>query len=371
MTTKHFRSVPVSLGNRSYDILIGANLLESAGELADPVIKSQKVFILTDENVAKHHLEKVEKSFHKAKIAYEAIILKPGEQTKSFPSLESILNEILRHRPERNTPLVALGGGVIGDVTGFAASILLRGVPFIQIPTTLLAQVDSSVGGKTGINTPHGKNLVGSFYQPKLVIADSSVLNTLPEREFLAGYAEVVKYGLIGNPEFFNWLESNIAGIKARDKAVVEECVRISCEAKAQIVAEDEREKGARALLNLGHTFGHALELETGYSDTLVHGEGVALGMVLAFQLSQRLGLCPAEDVAKVERHLTAVGLPSTLQDIRKQWDVKRLVEAMYQDKKVQDGKLVFVLTRGIGKAFIAKDIAEEAVVKMLKELVK
>lgn len=363
------KPVTVALGERSYEIVIGNDLLARTGELLASVTRSNKVFVITDENVAKYHLETVEQSLQQQGITYEIIILRPGEQTKNFLVLEFVLNEILNHRPERHTPLIALGGGVIGDLTGFAASILLRGVPFIQIPTTLLAQVDSSVGGKTGINSQQGKNLIGSFYQPKLVIADSAALDSLSKREFLAGYAEVVKYGLIDKPEFFAMLENNVAGIKARDKQLIEQCVRISCEAKAEIVAKDEREGGVRALLNLGHTFGHALEVETGYSDALNHGEGVALGMVLAFQLSVRLGYCQQEDLDRVSQHLSAVGLPTKLQDIRKHWDIKRLVEAMYQDKKVEGGNLVFILTRGIGKAFIAKEVSEEVVIKLLKEL--
>lgn len=356
----------VALGDRSYDIIMGDHLLERVGEYIAALSPKSQVFVITDQTVAEHHLSAVEVSLQASGIKYEAIILPPGEQTKSFSVLESLLGEILKRKPERNTLLVALGGGVIGDLTGFAASILLRGVPFLQIPTTLLAQVDSSVGGKTGINSSYGKNLIGSFYQPGAVLADGAVLKTLPQREYLSGYAEVAKYGLINDPAFFEWLEAHEVEIMARDSAAIRNCVRTSCQAKADIVSQDEREGGVRALLNLGHTFGHAFEVETGYSDALLHGEGVALGMILAFALSVQLGLCPQADYERVVSHIKAVGLPTSPLDIRPDWDIDRLVSAMYQDKKVQSGKLVFILARGIGKSYIAKDIEEQEVRKVL-----
>lgn len=359
----------VNLGDRSYDIMIGRELLCAAGEQIKALTAAKKLFVVTDTNVAKHHLPTLEAALAKAGLEYEAIILPAGEQTKSFTVLESLVNEILAHKPERNTLLVALGGGVIGDITGFAASILLRGVPFVQFPTTLLAQVDSSVGGKTGINTKYGKNLVGSFYQPRLVLADTSLLDTLPKREYLAGYAEVVKYGLINKPEFFAYLEKNETHIIAQDAGVIRHCVKISCEAKADIVAQDEKEGGVRALLNLGHTFGHALEVEAGYDGTLLHGEAVAIGMVLAFRLSVRLGLCQEADYARVLKHFKAVGLPVSPKAIRSDWDTERLISAMYQDKKVRQGSLVFILAHGIGKSFVANAIAEGDVRGMLNDI--
>lgn len=367
-TDENIDFLTVNLGERGYDIIIGDNLLCAAGEQIKDLTTATKIFIVSDENVAKYHLPTLETALAGVGLEYEAIILKAGEQSKTFAVLESLLNTILKQKPERNSMLIALGGGVIGDITGFAASILLRGVPFVQIPTTLLAQVDSSVGGKTGINTQYGKNLVGSFYQPRLVMADISLLQTLPKREYLAGYAEVVKYGLINNPAFFEYLETNENRIITQDHDAIRRCIRTSCETKAKIVSEDEKEGGVRALLNLGHTFGHALEVETGYSDVLLHGEAVAIGMVLAFGLSVRLGLCLQADYDRVVGHFKAIGLPTSPKDIRPKWDIDRLVSAMYQDKKVEKGKLVFILAKGIGKSFIAKDIAETDVKAFLKE---
>jgi 3-dehydroquinate synthase len=358
----------VSLEERSYDILVGNGLLAQAGEILKPLLKLPRVFILTDETVAKHHLGTLETSLNNAGIKNDAIILPPGENTKRFEILERVMNTLLEAKPERSMTLIALGGGVVGDLTGFAASILLRGVPFIQIPTTLLAQVDSSVGGKTGINTPYGKNLVGTFYQPSLVLADMELLGTLPTRELLAGYAEVVKYGLINQPDFFTWLEGKSAALKAKDRDTLSHMVLTSCKAKADIVASDERESGARALLNLGHTFGHALEKIAGYDGRLLHGEAVALGMAQAFRFSTRLGLCPEEDTARVEAHLKAVGLPVFLSDIAIAWEPEALLDGMYQDKKVSGGKLVFILVKGIGKAYIAKDIIDHDVLGFLNE---
>lgn len=350
--------LPVDLSSRSYDILIGENLLEHAGELILPVLPQRRVIVITDTEVAIHHLSKLVTALARANIAHTVIPLPNGESSKSFAMLERLLDTIMEEKPERKTTLIAFGGGVIGDLVGFAASILLRGVPFIQIPTTLLAQVDSSVGGKTGINTRFGKNLVGSFYQPRLVIADTNVLSTLPLRQRQAGYAEIIKYGLIDDPNFFEWLEENGQKVIDGDSATIIHAVETSCKHKAQIVKEDEREAGKRALLNLGHTFGHALEAETGFSDKLLHGEAVALGMVLAFRLSIAKGLCTAEDAIRVERHLQAVGLPTKITTVQNEWDIPALIRHCQQDKKVEDGHMTFILAHGIGQSFISKDVS-------------
>jgi 3-dehydroquinate synthase len=346
-------TVKVELGARSYDIQVGRGLIGHAGALATPLLAQKRVIIVTDATVARHHLDALTQAFLQSGIATQSIILPPGEQTKSFAQLEELCGRLLDLKAERHTTLVALGGGVIGDLTGFAASILLRGVDFIQVPTTLLAQVDSSVGGKTGINTSHGKNLIGSFYQPRLVLADTAALDTLPKRELLAGYAEVVKYGLINDPDFFTWLEGHGAGVIAGDEAARRHAIVTSCRAKAAIVGADERESDQRALLNLGHTFGHALEAECGYSDELLHGEAVAIGMVMAFDLSARLGLAPLEDAARLRRHLASIGLPTDPLWVEgRSWAAERLIEHMGKDKKVKDGRIGFVLAHGIGKTF-------------------
>ncbi|MBU0725136.1 MAG: 3-dehydroquinate synthase [Alphaproteobacteria bacterium] len=363
-----YETLSVDLAGRDYEILIGDNLLARAGALAKPFLGQPRVIIVTDATVAPLHLKTVEESFLDAGIAVAAIIVPAGEGTKRFDRLEALLDEILAARIERRITLVALGGGVIGDLTGFAAAILLRGIDFIQIPTTLLAQVDSSVGGKTGINTRHGKNLVGAFHQPRLVLADTGVLDTLPRRELLAGYAEVVKYGLLGDAGFFDWLEANGAALLAGDTAKRRYAVKVSCAAKAAIVARDEKETGDRALLNLGHTFGHALEAETGFGAMLLHGEGVAIGMVMAFDLSVRLGLCPAADATRARAHLQAVGLPVSPLDVagRQHWSVDKLLGHMAKDKKVADGRITFILARGIGDAFITRDVDAQAVRDLL-----
>ncbi len=360
--------VKVRLGKRSYDIVIGENLLDEAGKRIAKLKPGTSVAIVTDGNVAHHHLAALEKSLEAAKIPYRSVLLSAGEGTKSFSNLETVAEAILQSRIERGDLVVALGGGVIGDLAGFAASVVRRGVDFVQIPTTLLAQVDSSVGGKTGINSPQGKNLIGAFHQPALVLADLKTLDTLPAREFRAGYAEVAKYGLINDAKFFDWLEKNwrevFAGGTARAKAVA-----TSVKAKAAIVARDERESGERALLNLGHTFGHALEAATGYSDRLLHGEGVGLGMVLAFKLSAKLKLCKPADVTRVITHLDKVGLPVRLSQIPGSLPgPDGLLSLMMQDKKVVRGKLVFILAKGIGKTFIAKNVDTKAVRELLKD---
>ncbi|HUC61564.1 MAG TPA: 3-dehydroquinate synthase [Alphaproteobacteria bacterium] len=359
--------IPLALGARSYDILVGPGLIARAGALMAPVLERPRTVIVTDATVGRLYLAPLAEALDRARIVHEAIELPPGEGTKDFGHFASLLERLLALRIERSTTILALGGGVIGDLAGFAASVALRGIDYVQIPTTLLAQVDSSVGGKTGINTRQGKNLVGSFYQPRLVLADIDALATLPRREFLAGYAEVVKYGLIGDAQFFAWLERNGAALVAGDVDARRHAVAASCRAKAATVAADERETGARALLNFGHTFGHALEAETGFGDELLHGEAVALGMVLAFELSARLGLCPAGDAARVVRHFEAIGLPTSLPRAGgRRWNADALIDHMARDKKVRDGKIAFILARGIGKAFVARDVDPAAVRALL-----
>ena len=337
-------NVDVALDDRSYSIVIGNGLMQKLGELLETVTTSRRCFILTDENIRPHYLELIENALSRHDYDVTSLVLPAGEGQKSFTTLENILNDILACKPDRNSLLIALGGGVIGDLTGFAASILLRGVPFIQIPTTLLSQVDSSVGGKTGINTKYGKNLIGSFYQPKLVVADLQVFATLPKRDFLSGYAEVVKYALINQPKFFAWLEKNEQDILEQKEKAIAHCVKVSCQAKAAIVAEDERESGKRALLNLGHTFGHAYEALTGYGDTLFHGEAVALGMIAAFEFSCHLGLCDKGDLARIKKHFIAMGLPTSPQKLGLKLSPDDMLEAMYHDKKVKGRQLVFIL---------------------------
>ncbi len=362
-------AIRVALGDRSYEIHVGPALLAEAGRLIRPLLKTPKVFVVTDENIEPLHLGTLTAALDAAGIENHGVVLPAGEQTKDFPHLEGLVDAMLEARCERATTIIAFGGGVIGDLTGFAASILLRGVPFVQIPTTLLSQVDSSVGGKTGINTRQGKNLVGTFYQPRLVLADIDVLNTLPSRQLQAGYAEVVKYGLIDDPAFFAWLEDNGARLLAGDALLRRQAVVTSCQAKARVVAADERETGRRALLNLGHTFGHALEAEAGFGDALLHGEAVSLGIVLAFTLSVRLGFCPAADLVRLCRHLDGLGLPTRLPGDRA-WDRRRLMAHFATDKKVKDGRVVFVLARGIGQAFLCSEVAVAAVEAVLDEAI-
>ena len=354
--------VSVRLGERSYDIHVGAGLLAQAGTLLKPFARGT-VPVVTDRNLAERHLDALLAAMKAAGIDAKTIVLEPGEGTKSFAGLEHLSSELLKMGVERGGSIVAFGGGVIGDLTGFAAAVLKRGVDFAQIPTTLLAQVDSSVGGKTAINTPEGKNLVGVFHQPRIVIADVTLLASLPRRELLAGYAEVVKYGALGDADFFAWLEANGAKALGGDTAALSHAVAHSCRMKAGIVARDERETGDRALLNLGHTFGHALEAATGFSDRLLHGEGVAIGTVLAFALSSRLGLCAETDAERVARHLKSAGLPTRIADIpgaRPSADA--ILAHMAHDKKAKAGKLTFILARGIGRAFVASDVDTDAV---------
>ncbi len=362
-------TVRVALGPRSYDIRIGAGALDEAGALLGPFAPQGRVAVVADENVARLHLAAFEKRLGARGIRVEAVTAPPGEATKSMAELERLLGALLDLRLERSETVVALGGGVIGDLAGFAAAILRRGVRCVQIPTTLLAQVDSSVGGKTGINAAQGKNLIGAFHQPSLVIADVALLDTLPARELRAGYAEVVKYGLLGDRGFFEWLEANGSAVLAGDAAARTRAVAVSCRAKAAIVARDETETGDRALLNLGHTFGHALEAATGYSDRLLHGEAVAIGMALAFETSRRLGLCPGQDAQRAAAHLGAMGLKTRVADIAGALpSADGLLDLMAQDKKASGGRLTFILARGIGSAFRTQDVDLDVVRGLLSE---
>ncbi|MBS4046102.1 MAG: 3-dehydroquinate synthase [Alphaproteobacteria bacterium] len=364
------KTVRVDLGQRAYDIKVGGGLLEAAGEHIAPLLRRPFAVIVTDQNLAATHLDTLKRALALKNIGCEAIILPPGEKQKSYAGFEHLCEALLALKIERRDHLIALGGGVIGDLVGFAASVLRRGMDFIQVPTSLLAQVDSSVGGKTAINSRQGKNLIGAFHQPKLVLADVALLDTLSPRELRAGYAEVVKYGLLGDADFYAWLEQNGAKLLAGDIALRTEAVARCCAHKARIVAADEREEGERALLNLGHTFGHALEAETGYSQRLLHGEGVAVGMALAFHLSGRLGLCDKDLAPRVENHLAESGLPARLADVdgAKQFKPAVLLEHMKQDKKVRDGKLVFILAEAIGRAVERNDVMPQAVETLLAE---
>jgi len=362
-------TVHIPLPGRAYDILIGPQLIERAGELLPARFGAARYGIVTDENVARAQLPRLRAALDAAGLSYDVITVPAGEASKRFEVLAAVVDGILGARLERRDVVIALGGGVIGDLAGFAAAIARRGMDVVQVPTSLLAQVDSSVGGKTGINTPHGKNLVGAFHQPRLVLADLDALDSLPEREFRAGYAEVVKYGLIDDEPFYFWLEEKRPEIFAGGPARAEAIAR-ACAAKARFVLADETETGVRALLNLGHTFGHALEAVTGYSDRLIHNEGVTIGMVLAHQFSVRLGLAPSQDAVRVARHLHAAGLPTTLSDIPGTLPpTADLMRAIAQDKKVMRGELTFILTRGIGKAFIERKIAPDEVVSFLEEM--
>ncbi|MFP6746327.1 MAG: 3-dehydroquinate synthase [Alphaproteobacteria bacterium] len=360
-------TVRVELADRSYDIIIGENLLADAGTYLAPVLARPRVVIVSDDVVAGLHLAPLRASLDATGIRNDAIIVPPGESSKSFTQLQSLLDRLLDLRIERRDTILALGGGVVGDLAGFAAAILRRGVDFVQLPTTLLAQVDSSVGGKTAINAAQGKNLIGAFHQPRLVLADITALASLPERQLRAGYGEVVKYGLIGDFGFFEWLEEHGGAVLSGDREAIGHAVAVSCRAKAAIVARDERESGERALLNLGHTFAHALEAEGGYDGRLLHGEAVSVGLGMAFDLSTRLGLCPRQETERLRRHLLAMGLPAGVEQIGLPGlTAEVMMQHMRQDKKVADGRLTFVLARGIGRAFIEKNVAEEAVMEML-----
>jgi len=361
--------VKVNLGARSYDIVIGRGVAGSLGERVAALRPGAKTFIVTDENVARQILPAIAKGLDRAGIRTDSIVVPPGESSKSFPVFERVCEAIVGARIERGDLVIALGGGVIGDLAGFAAAVVRRGLDYIQVPTTLLAQVDSSVGGKTAIDSSHGKNLIGAFHQPILVVADTALLDTLPIREFRAGYAEMAKYGLLGDDAFFDWLDANwkevFAGGPARDHAIA-----VSCRAKAAIVARDERETGDRQLLNLGHTFGHALEAACGYSDRLLHGEAIAIGMALAFEFSAgRQGLCSRAEASRVIRHLAATGLPTRIQDIPPPLpSIGELMELIAQDKKIKRGMLTFILVRGVGGAFIETGVDAAEVRTFLSE---
>ncbi|MBK5947793.1 3-dehydroquinate synthase [Rhodobacter veldkampii DSM 11550] len=360
-------TVRVELGARAYEVRIGAGLLAEAGAQIAPLLRRPRVAVLTDETVGALHLEALRAGL--GDVAMTALALPAGEATKGWPQFSRAVDWLLAEKVERKDIVVALGGGVIGDLAGFAAAVLRRGVRFVQIPTTLLAQVDSSVGGKTGINSAHGKNLIGAFHQPSLVLADIDLLETLPARDFLSGYGEVVKYGLLGDAAFFDWLEANGPALAAGDRAARLRAVTRSVQMKAEIVARDETEEGDRALLNLGHTFCHALESATGYSDRLLHGEGVAIGCALAFELSQRMGLCSQEAPSRVRAHLRAMGMKTDLADIPGDLPgADALIALMAQDKKVVDGQMRFILAREIGAAFVCSDVPADLLRGVLAE---
>jgi 3-dehydroquinate synthase len=367
--------VDVALGDRAYDIVIGRDVLASLGARIAALRPGVRTAVVTDKTVARHWLEKTEASLAAAGVPSSRVIVDEGEGSKTYGVLEKVSEALIAAKIERNDLVIALGGGVVGDLAGFAAAILRRGVDFVQVPTSLLAQVDSSVGGKTGINSPQGKNLLGAFHQPVLVVADTAVLDTLSPRQFRAGYAEVAKYGVLGDEAFFSWLETN-HGEVFKGGAAREHAIATSCRAKAAIVARDERETGDRALLNLGHTFGHALEAATGFSDRLFHGEGVAIGMVLAAEFSASLGMIGESDAVRVKRHLADVGLPTHLQDIagfaqEGLADADALLALMAQDKKVRRGKLTFILLEAVGRAVIAKDVDPSRVRDFLQTKLK
>jgi 3-dehydroquinate synthase len=363
--------VHVALGDRAYDIVIGRGVIASLGARAAALKPGAKAAIVTDDRVAPLHLGAAEASLAAAGIASSRVIVDAGEGGKSFVGFERVCEALIAARIERGDLVVALGGGVVGDLAGFAAAAVRRGLDYVQVPTTLLAQVDSSVGGKTAINSSRGKNLVGAFHQPILVVADTALLDTLPPRQFRAGYAEVVKYGLLGDAAFFDWLDANLGQVFCGG-AAREHAIATSCRMKAEIVARDERETGDRALLNLGHTFGHALEAAAGFSDRLLHGEAVALGTALAFEFSVRLGRIAPAQAARVTQHLAAAGLPVAIQELQAfpggPPDADRLMDLMAQDKKVRRGRLTFILLRDIGKAYIAPDVDPAQVRAFLAE---
>ncbi|MCO6382001.1 3-dehydroquinate synthase [Oceanicola sp. 502str15] len=364
--------VQVALPGREYEVRIATGLIARAGAEIAPLLARPRVAVVTDSNVAKAHLQSLEDGLRAEGIEPVSLVLPAGEATKSWEHLGRCVEWLIAERVERRDVVVALGGGVIGDLAGFAAAVLRRGVRFVQVPTSLLAQVDSSVGGKTGINSPLGKNLVGAFHQPSLVLADILALDSLTERDFLAGYGEVQKYGLLGDAQFFDWLEKNGPALARGDREARAYAVRRSVEMKAEIVLRDETEQGDRALLNLGHTFCHALEAATGYGDRLLHGEGVAIGCALAFELSARLGLCAQEAPSRVRAHLAEMGMKKDLSDIPGDLPgAEALLELMGQDKKVVDGQLRFILARGIGEAFVTSDVPREAVLALLEDALR
>jgi 3-dehydroquinate synthase len=362
------RIVPVGLGERAYEVVIGRGLIDEAGARIRPFLKRDRVAVVSDETVWALHGAQLSAALKSQGIAASAVVVPAGEQSKSFEGLADVSDRLLALELDRGDLIVAFGGGVVGDLAGFAASIYKRGIDFVQIPTTLLAQVDSSVGGKTAIDTPRGKNLIGAFHQPRLVLADLDILATLPEREMRAGYAEVIKYGLLGDFAFFEWLETNAAAVLALEPEALLHAVARSVEMKAEIVAEDEKEAGRRALLNLGHTFGHALEAETGYGAALLHGEAVAAGSAIAFRFSAVQGLCDLQDARRAEAAIAAAGLPTRMAQVSQiPFDAETLIRHMGQDKKAEGGKLTFILARALGDAFVAKDVDAQAVAEFLK----
>ena len=359
--------VSLNLQDKSYDIVIGNGVVGEVGAQINKIKTYSKIIVLTDQNVAKLHLQTLGDQLKKLPVEVKNIIVPAGEKAKSFSNLENVLEQILEIGVDRNSLLIALGGGVVGDLCGFVASILLRGVDFIQMPTTLLAAVDSSVGGKTAINSQFGKNLIGSFYQPKLVLCDLDFLDTLPERDYISGYAEVVKYGFIQDKNFFYYLDKNLQKIKNRNKEVLQKIIVRSCQIKAEIVGLDERENNLRAILNFGHTFGHVFETETGYSDQLFHGEAVAIGMVLAAKMSINLNLLDKNLLPVIVDHLQKIGLPTSPKSIKKFWNIDHLVGRLYKDKKVDGKKLTFVLLEDIGKSIIQKNVDEQEFLNVIK----
>ncbi|MCI3131005.1 3-dehydroquinate synthase [Phenylobacterium aquaticum] len=362
------RTVPVDLGDRAYEVVIGRGLLDSAGARIAPFLKNARVAVVSDSHVWALHGRRLTDSLEAAGIRCPTVIVPPGEQTKSFEGLADVCDRLLALELDRGDMIVAFGGGVVGDLAGFAAAIYKRGIDFVQIPTTLLAQVDSSVGGKTAIDTPRGKNLIGAFHQPRLVLADLDVLATLPQREMRAGYAEVIKYGLLGDFAFFEWLEAHAGQVLSREAEALTHAVARCVEMKAEIVIADEKEAGRRALLNLGHTFGHALESETGYGEALLHGEAVAAGSALAFRFSAAQGLCDAQDAQRAVAAIAAAGLPTTMGEVAATpFDAETLVRHMGQDKKAEGGKLTFILARALGDAFVAKNVDARAVTEFLQ----
>ena len=360
--------VRVELDNRGYDIVIGKNVRSDLAKYLAKIGKFSKVFIVTDENIAALHLAEFSQILSGANIDHKNIILKAGEKTKDFANLQNLCDQILSEQIDRKALIIALGGGVIGDLCGFVASILLRGISFIQVPTTLLAAVDSSVGGKTAINSKFGKNLIGTFYQPKLVLCDLDFLQTLPNRDFLSGYAEVLKYGLINDLDFFNFLQENADKIKNRDPELIKKIIVKSCQAKAEIVGQDETEQGKRALLNFGHTFGHIFETETNYSSELMHGEAVGIGMIMAAFMSYQMGFITKEGVEKIRNHLREVGLFTSPNQVRKEWNIANLLSHLYKDKKVKNNQLTFILLKEIGEAFIQDNVEENTFLRVLNE---
>ena len=361
-------TLTVGLGNRAYDIVIGPDLIERAGSILGPIATGRQIIIVSDKTVAKLHLDRLMAGLKTTARAIDHFAVAAGEASKSMAVLAKLLDDILAVGVDRSVLLIAFGGGVVGDLAGFAAASLLRGVDFVQIPTSLLAQVDSSVGGKTGVNAASGKNLIGAFYQPKAVLADTNLLASLPDRELRAGYAEMLKYGLLGDASFFDWLDVNSSAVLALEPPVIMRAIHTSCSAKARIVEADERESGKRALLNLGHTFAHAFEAEAGYNRSLLHGEAVAAGMGLAFDLSVDLGFCPPNDAARCKAHLRAVGLPAGQADLAAgNTAPSKLIAHMKHDKKMRDGRMYFILVNAIGDAFVSGDVPPDAVETLLQ----